>query len=196
MGKLYSERAFTVEECNKILEMLSTEQYKEFHRSKMFLKDGEDLHYIERPEFRRSDEQVFISDYDFAWIKTRITQHLQSCFEVYGKGIENLVWPQGYRFLRYNAETKDYQDWHNDAVKESRIYTCQVQLSDPNNYDGCELIFESPILSKQISRKQGWLNIFPSKYIHKVTECTSGQRYTLIMWAEEEGGDFGTEILY
>jgi hypothetical protein len=51
-----------------------------------------------------------------------------------------------------------------------------VQLSEPNEYEGGDLVIGSYVCSKQ----KGTAIIFPACLHHAVTEITSGKRYSLI----------------
>jgi len=80
-----------------------------------------------------------------------------------------------------------HYDWHRDEEffnKEKgkhRKVSVVMQLSDPNDYEGGDLILD---FSQQIpaSRERGSVVAFPSELMHKVTPVTRGVRYSATLW--------------
>jgi PKHD-type hydroxylase len=85
--------------------------------------------------------------------------------------------------LRYETATNDHFRPHNDSgrTNATRKLSYSIQLSDPSNYDGCDLVFTLP--AAQASREQGTITVFPSFLFHTVTPVYTGIRYTLVGWA-------------
>lgn len=82
-----------------------------------------------------------------------------------------------------STESGGFYDWHTDTGVGSlatRKLTLIVQLTDPSEYEGCEveLMGHGPI-NKQL----GALTIFPSYMSHRVTELTKGHRESIVAWA-------------
>ncbi len=102
----------------------------------------------------------------------------------------------GYRelqFTEYNGdkEQKDHYDWHQDRLFDANDGTAQVrklslvvQLSDPKDYEGGDLHFQSPAvdLHKDAFIRQGSVVLFPSFTYHKVMPVTSGKRFSFVTW--------------
>jgi len=92
------------------------------------------------------------------------------------------------QFGEYDAEYGGKYDWHHDVNWENsknfdRKLSIVVQLSDPETYEGGDFEFsevESP--KKEDWGKQGSILVFPSYLTHRVTEVTSGVRYSLVSW--------------
>lgn len=92
------------------------------------------------------------------------------------------------QFGEYDAEYGGKYDWHHDVNWENpknfdRKLSIVVQLSDPKTYEGGDFEFsevESP--KKEDWSKQGSILVFPSYLTHRVTEVTSGVRYSLVSW--------------
>jgi PKHD-type hydroxylase len=92
------------------------------------------------------------------------------------------------QFGEYSAEYAGKYDWHHDidwnnAKNFDRKLSVVVQLSNPRDYEGGEFQFsevESP--SSDLWSKQGSILVFPSYLTHRVTEVTSGVRYSLVSW--------------
>ena len=74
---------------------------------------------------------------------------------------------------------------HNDKIiglKNERILTLIIQLSDETNYDGGNLIVDKLVCSKKI----GNMIIFDSSIQHEVTEIIRGSRIAMVMWMERD----------
>jgi PKHD-type hydroxylase len=117
----------------------------------------------------------------------------------------------GYELVGYDNETVqftkygvgDYYEWHMDEDRNPfelmqnnsgefvRKLSYTFQLSDPSEYEGGVLEFQNPMNTneiKVIEKKQGLLTVFDSRVPHRVTEVTSGTRYSLVGWIK--GGRF------
>lgn len=87
--------------------------------------------------------------------------------------------------LRYDSDTKDRFKWHVDDLPDRDLRTdrklsMSIQLSDPSDYDGCDL--EISGIDNLDIRDQGSVLIFPSYMKHRVTKCTRGTRHVLVAW--------------
>jgi len=85
----------------------------------------------------------------------------------------------------------DHFDWHRDHQigaatfnKEVRKLSGSLQLSNSDNYTGCDLMIKTDNYGRLLtcSRLQGDLIVFPSWMQHKVTKLESGHRDALILW--------------
>lgn len=80
-------------------------------------------------------------------------------------------------------------NWHNDyGVSQNpngdRKLSLSVQLSDGNEYEGCDLILcDNSRIYRTLTRNIGCGVVFDSKTPHKVTHLTKGIRYCLVAWA-------------
>jgi predicted 2-oxoglutarate/Fe(II)-dependent dioxygenase YbiX len=63
-----------------------------------------------------------------------------------------------------------------------RKLTFILQLTDPDEYVGGDLIVYTHKEEERMTRQQGSLIVFPSYTMHEVTELLSGTRYSLIGW--------------
>jgi PKHD-type hydroxylase len=109
---------------------------------------------------------------DNAFLKSYIHEIVFANYDYDIKEAEDL------QFAIYNIG--DFYGRHKDADETNkRILSVSVQLSDPLNYQGGELIFDS---IKPIEKAQGTVIVFPSNLYHKVTPITKGIRYSLVQW--------------
>jgi PKHD-type hydroxylase len=81
-----------------------------------------------------------------------------------------------------------HYDWHLDigpGIMGNRKLSVTVQLSDPDSYEGGDLVLDNGIGSEPYvaPREIGSVTVFPSFMKHKVTPVTSGVRHSLVVWA-------------
>lgn len=80
-------------------------------------------------------------------------------------------------------------NWHCDYglsqnPNGDRKLSLSLQLSDENEYEGCDLILcDYSRIYRIMSRKIGHGMVFDSRSPHKVTNLTKGVRYCLVAWA-------------
>ena len=85
--------------------------------------------------------------------------------------------------LRYKVEEAGHYDWHLDYGAEfsNRKISFILQLSNSNDYDGCNLeLMGCPPEPKM--RERGTLIMFPSYVRHRITHITRGMRYCVVGW--------------
>ena len=83
-----------------------------------------------------------------------------------------------------------HYDWHEDIFAPDsggyqRKLSCSIQLSDPDTYEGGDLVVKTNIKDNEVftaPRKQGSVIVFPSMIVHKVTPVTSGKRFSAVGW--------------
>ncbi len=123
---------------------------------------------------------------------------------LYNRIISRVVWSNADRFhfnlsgcnepinfLRYDANKKGgkkkagHYKWHQDfggGYASLRKLSVVVQLSDGDDYDGCDLMLRTHREFTPDLRGRGDVIIFPSWTVHSVTPITSGRRYALVLW--------------
>jgi len=78
----------------------------------------------------------------------------------------------------YHAHT-DPAPW---SLPHNRKLSMSLQLSDPNDYEGGELLLHLSHNPTVISKQKGMMVFFPSHTLHEVTPVTKGERYSLVAW--------------
>jgi PKHD-type hydroxylase len=75
-------------------------------------------------------------------------------------------------------------DFMSENCEKSRKLSFSFQLSDPYDYEGGNFEIQSDDSFKKIiaPRTKGTLFIFDSRYRHRVTKITKGQREALVGW--------------
>ena len=93
---------------------------------------------------------------------------------------------EGIQYTVYR-ETEHYQASHIDRVSDAsntqapRKLSVSVQLSDPDTYDGGDLIIDGS-REHHAPRERGTMTMFPSFIKHHVTPVTRGTRRSLVAW--------------
>ena len=96
----------------------------------------------------------------------------------------DLVGFSDLQLIEYNQGTyfKRHLDNFMGEPEYQRKLTFIIQLTDPDEYVGGDLIVYTHEDAERMTRKQGSLIVFPSYTMHEVTELLSGTRYSLIGW--------------
>ena len=91
---------------------------------------------------------------------------------------------ENLQYTIYNGTEGGHYDWHVDhgPLKVQRKLSISVQLSDPSDYDGCNLEFQAGNKIETAPRNLGAVVAFPSYVLHRVTPCTRGTRKALVAW--------------
>ena len=84
----------------------------------------------------------------------------------------------------YKAEESGKYGWHLDIGKNTlhRKISVSIQLSDPNDYEGGDLEFFTSRNIIKAPKDKGTVILFPSYFLHRVTELTKGTRRSLVVW--------------
>jgi PKHD-type hydroxylase len=98
----------------------------------------------------------------------------------------------GIQLIEYRSEDKvqGHYDWHVDSGNgqpASRKISVTIQLSDPEDYEGCELIINNHAHIVTGTKEKGSVHLFPSYMLHKVEHVTKGTRYALVIWVHGPG---------
>lgn len=119
-----------------------------------------------------------------SWIYQRLTQVVndmnQRFFQFELTKIERL------QFTSYNSEEEGFYKQHVDPlgwnIPHNRKLSVVVQLSDPSEYEGGDLILYQARDGFKIEKRKGMTAFFPSYTLHECTPVTKGERYSLVAW--------------
>ncbi len=75
----------------------------------------------------------------------------------------------------------------NDVLRSDVSMT--LFLSEPDEYEGGELIIQTEFGEQQVKLPAGYVVVYPSSSLHKVTAVTKGQRIAVITWMQSMVGD-------
>lgn len=167
------EKAFSVEECEVIK---SVGKQKGLIRGTIFKQENLNNNYrdSEISWLYPSDNLEFV----FKKITDVITNLNQQFFkfELFG-----LI--EGLQFTNYQAPGGKYGR-HTDRGFSCLIrkLSVSIQLDDPNNYEGGDLILYESEEGVSMKKEQGTVVVFPSYVMHEVTPVTKGERNSLVAW--------------
>lgn len=83
------------------------------------------------------------------------------------------------------CEIDDHYDWHMDFGEKQlsrRKLSLSVQLSSPEEYDGCTLELLAGRQAISAPKERGSVIVFPSFILHRVTPLLRGERRALVVW--------------
>ena len=126
-------------------------------------------------------------DRSLGWLYNKIAKAVYEANKnVYNFHIIGLT--EDIQFTEY-CEIDDHYKWHTDCGGANvRKISLSIQLSDPKDYEGCELQFahihndDADKKNDDATKQQGSIIIFPSYLTHRVTPLKSGKRYSLVNW--------------
>ncbi len=82
-------------------------------------------------------------------------------------------------------------------IKERSDVSVAVFLSDPGDYEGGELVMNSPYGEQEIKLPAGAAVVYPSSTLHRVAPVTRGERLVAVTWVQSYVRDpVRREILY
>lgn len=169
--------AFTPEECRSIRSL--AEKYPSIDAE---IGNNQDVNANIR---KNNVRWMNAGDLDTQWIYQRLTDQLLSVNEQAFK--YDIDYIECLQYTEYNKPNDVYEqhvDMQYNKGIHNRKLSFSLQLTDPTHYEGSDLEF---ILghedTKNASREQGTLIIFPSFQMHRVTPLLKGQRLSLVGWA-------------
>lgn len=165
----YSEKLFTSKECEKIIKIAK-------HKG---LIKGETQKKLDI----RSSKICWL-DYtdDLEWVYTRITNIVLNLnerffqFDIFGLN-------ERLQFTNYKAPSDKYGKHIDRGLNiPVRKLSLSIQLTDPKEYEGGELILYEDGKGTEMKKEQGTLVLFPSYILHEVKPVTKGERNSLVAW--------------
>jgi PKHD-type hydroxylase len=169
----YWDKAFTPEECQKIIDYA-----EQFEKTDAVVSNKGKLN----SEIRESRVVWITPDPEIIWVYQRLTDIITRLNADYFR-FDLFGFTEGFQFTEYNSPSGHYVK-HVDSRFNGTVRKLSfvLQLSDPKNYEGGELqihIGEHPEVMK---KEQGTVVAFPSPTLHEVTPITKGRRYSLVGW--------------
>jgi PKHD-type hydroxylase len=121
---------------------------------------------------------------EIRWLHTRLSEMvLQINAQFYRYDLYGLN--EAFQYTVYEGAEGGYYGWHVDMGEkryEPRKISLSLQLSDPSDYEGGDLVLEAGDGSYQGEKSRGTLIAFPSFVLHRVVPVTSGVRKSLVIW--------------
>ena len=165
----YWEKLFTPEECEKIIEIAKNKG----------LTQGETSGKL---DIRSSKISWLYAVDNLDWVFKRITDAVLNLnnrffqFDIYALN-------EGLQFTNYK-EPSDKYGKHIDRRFNNiiRKLSLSIQLTNPEEYEGGELILYEDGKGTEMKKEQGALVLFPSYILHEVKPVTKGERNSLVTW--------------
>tara|TARA_B100000700_G_scaffold210481_1_gene231393 strand:- start:14855 stop:15427 length:573 start_codon:yes stop_codon:yes gene_type:complete len=170
-------KLFSQEKCQEIISLY--ENSSDWIQTKV----GRDSEIVTDSEIRRSSIISLSENHDF------ILKYLSDMSDAIREANSqfwnfNITERMEIQIMKY-VSGDHYSGWHmdigNTPTAASRKISFIIQLSDPELYDGGNLIIESMDQGHGV-RLQGSATMFPSFISHRVSEVVSGFRYCLVGW--------------
>lgn len=138
---------------------------------------------IQENTIRRSKISWVPTTEKFSWIYNTLAWNVQTinkdAFNFDLTHIETL------QFTEYNEDDNSCYRPHLDCGEQAagfRKLSFVLQLTDPSNYEGGELVLHIGPEPSVMPKDQGKLLFFPSYTLHEVRPVTKGTRYSLVGW--------------
>lgn len=162
---------FSQEECDKIIEICDKLGTQKAVIDNNILND----------KIRKSNICFLPENENTKWIFERCCNIVNMINEKYFN--YDLIAIKEIQYTIY--EEGDFYEKHIDTVYESfgtRKLSFSIQLSDPANYEGGELLLyynNTPVIAK---KDRGMMTAFHSLSLHEVKPITKGRRIALVGW--------------
>lgn len=174
----YYENSITNEEIDKIIEL----------SKKYDINDGNVSGEIDFT-YRKSSITWLPNNEDTQFLYDKIVNLAKDANEkMWNFNITNLF--ESVQFTEYsyepNANQQCHYDWHMDfgsnGISATRKLSCVIQLSEPDDYEGCNLEFMLHRNIIKAPKKKGTIIFFPSYITHRVTPILRGTRHSIVIW--------------
>lgn len=175
-----SELKFTSQECQRIIDLT-----KQTYPTSASVGGSTDNSRVTR-EIRSANIFNVENDDENRWIYEKVTNIVSIVntlhFDYEISGITHSL-----QLIEYCSDSpvQGHYDWHIDAGQGEPVYrkiSLTAQLSDPTDYEGCELIINNHGSNVVGTKERGSVHLFPSYMPHKVNPITKGTRYALVIW--------------
>lgn len=118
------------------------------------------------------------------WLFAKLQEAvMQINAEFYGFDLFGLE--EAFQYTIYGGAEGGHYDWRVDLGGhdvEFRKTSLSLQLTEPSDYEGCDLILQPGSGPFGAERARGTLIAFPFYVLHRVTPIQSGIRKSLVIW--------------
>jgi len=168
------EDAFTSEEVDKIIEAGEKEDITEALIAKSISLD--------KSIRNTSISWIPSSDRENEWIFRRLTDIVTNVNKTFFNYDITTIQSLQYSIYQEGGFYKDHVDLLYLSPMGIRKLSFSLMLTDPEEYEGGELLLKTSASPIKSSNKKGTIVFFPSYVLHEVTPVTKGTRKTLVGW--------------
>lgn len=120
---------------------------------------------------------------EFEWVFRRMTDIVLEMNSRFFKFDLHQI--QNLQYTTYSVG--EFYDKHVDMLYSAsqsnhRKLSFSIQLSDPDSYEGGDLLIHNGSEPYKATRKKGSAIFFPGYVLHEVTPVTKGERHSLVGW--------------
>lgn len=136
------------------------------------------------PEYRKSSVAWIDIREDSQWLYDKIG-HIVRMLNGQFYRYDITGFNEHLQFTVYDSAEEGHYDWHIDInmpTETPRKLSFVLQLTDPAEYEGGELQIMTSKDVQVVDKKKGFVAMFPSFVLHRVTPVTKGVRKTLVVW--------------
>lgn len=177
----YESLTFNEKECQSIID-LSNDYYPESGS----VGGGKDDPHGTVSEIRIVELYNIPLEDNTKWVFDRIARAVSVVNnEFFNFDIMGITHELQLLHYKTDATQPGHYDWHIDmggAQSSTRKISVSVQLSNPDEYTGGELVLNNSGQYVQGLKERGTMTCFPSYLLHKVNPMTSGDRWALVIW--------------
>lgn len=168
----YWDKAFSEEECEKIIKIGKTKK----------LENAPIYGPKQKSDFRNSKISWLYPSEELDFVYKKLTKYIIDLnerffkFELYGIS-------EPMQFTNYVSPQGNFKK-HIDSVSGQlvRKMSLTIQLTNPKKYKGGELLLYLNEDGFKMPQEQGTLVMFPSYIMHEVKPITKGERNSLVVW--------------
>ena len=169
----YQTKVFTKTECESIINYGNS-----YNKNKALIGSENPLN----ENIRKSNVAWIYPNSETFEIYERLSNVVQNLNNEFFK-FDLFGFCEGLQFTEYKSPDGHYKA-HLDSMtgKNVRKLSIVLQLSDPKDYEGGNLLIYQSNDPTFIHQEQGTLIAFPSYMLHQVAPVTKGIRYSLVAW--------------
>jgi PKHD-type hydroxylase len=127
---------------------------------------------------------VSFLDFSWDWLYLKLSEAV-----LYANSINYNKTLYGMEPLQYTEYDSKYKGFYGPHIDETRSYTglkrslsFSMQLSEPDSYEGGDVVIYNGETSFHSNRSYGSITFFDSNLMHEVMPVTSGFRKSLVGW--------------
>jgi len=171
----YQKEFLSKIECEKIIKYANNLSK---NKGSVFGSGRNDINFT----YRDSDITWLYPNQDTDWLYRKLVDTITMLNNTYFK-FHISHFAEGLQFTNYKAPKGAYKK-HVDRMCgiNVRKLSLSIQLTDPKDYKGGDLILYEDEKGIKIIKEQGTLILFPSYVMHEVTKVTKGERNSLVAW--------------